>query len=127
MKTCRAAVLIASMAVAVNGMAQDTEHCNPDGNQAQMNACARDDFAVADRELNRVYKALAESLAPESKAVLLREQRAWLKTRDPKCRQEADDVAEGGSMWPLIYDGCRARSTQARVKTLKKWQKLSRE
>ncbi len=116
-------LLACFMAITANSvcLAQSTEECNPEGNQAQMNACAREDFAKADRKLNSAYERLMNSLTPARKKKLLGEQRAWLKRRDPRCREEANDAAEGGSMWPMIFDGCRARVTQMRVKEIETW------
>lgn len=88
-----------------------------------MNACAERDFETADREPNFTYKQLMSSIPATKKKELLKEQRAWLKTRDPKCREEANDEAEGGSMWAILYQSCRATATQSRIKILKQWEK----
>ncbi|MCX7098248.1 MAG: DUF1311 domain-containing protein [Methylococcales bacterium] len=100
---------------------QDGPGCNYSGNQSEMNACAQQDFEAADQELNRIYKALSDSLSKQDRAVLLKDQRNWLKKRDPLCKKEANDVAEGGSIWPLIFNGCRASDTKARIGRLKQW------
>lgn len=99
------------------------DECDYAGNQSQMDACAVRDFEIADRELNVIYKELMGSLPESKQKALQNEQRAWLKERDPKCRTEANDEAEGGSMWPMLYQSCRATTTQARIKALKKWQR----
>jgi len=88
-----------------------------------MNTCAIRDFNTADAELKRVYKKLVVSLKPVSKKSLREEQRAWLKMRDPKCKMEANSEAEGGSMWPMVYNSCREKLTKARVLQLRKWKK----
>ncbi|MGW8247275.1 MAG: lysozyme inhibitor LprI family protein [Acidiferrobacterales bacterium] len=94
--------------------------CNYEGTQAQLNVCAFRDFNIADVELNRVYKKLMSSLKSESKKVLIDEQRAWLKMRDPQCKMEANSEAEGGSMWPMVYNSCREKLTKARTQQLLK-------
>jgi len=99
------------------------DECDYAGNQSQMNACAVRDFETADRELNIIYKELMDSMPKSKQKALQNEQRAWLKTRDPKCKVEANDEAEGGSMWPMLYQSCRANATQARIKILKQWKK----
>ncbi len=98
--------------------------CDYGGNQSQMSACAVGDFETADRELNVIYKELMGSMPESKQKALQNEQRAWLKARDPKCEVEANDGAEeGGSMWPMLYQSCRANATQARIKILKQWKK----
>jgi len=88
-----------------------------------MNACAKRDYEAADKELNCVYGQLMRTLTPTKQKKLQKEQRAWLKERDPKCRKEANDEAEGGSMWPMLFDSCRETSTKARIKQLKQLKK----
>jgi uncharacterized protein YecT (DUF1311 family) len=96
--------------------------CNPEGKQSQLNACAEDDFNNADRELNRVYKELMSKITSQKQDTLRKEQRVWLNERDPNCRKEANAEAEGGSMWPMIFNSCRATVTKARIQALQKWQ-----
>lgn len=99
------------------------EECNYEGTQAQMNACAIRDFNTADAELNLVYKKLIRSLTPEDGSKIREEQRAWLKQRDPLCKKEADGDAEGGSMWPVLYNSCREQLTKVRILQLQKLDK----
>lgn len=101
----------------------DDHKCNPEGKQSQLNACAENDFNNADRELNRVYQELISKLTSQKQASLRQEQRTWLKERAPNCRKEANAEAEGGSMWPMIFNFCRASATKERVQVLHKWQK----
>ncbi|NMQ19058.1 DUF1311 domain-containing protein [Candidatus Competibacter phosphatis] len=52
-------ILIILIALAVTAAsASDEIKCDPGGNQLEINACARDDFAKADSELNKTYQAL---------------------------------------------------------------------
>jgi uncharacterized protein YecT (DUF1311 family) len=95
------------------------EDCDYAGTQTQMNACAKRDYEASDKELNRVYGQLMRTLTPPKQKTLRKEQRTWLKERDPKCRKEANDEAEGGSMWPTLFESCRETSTKARIKQLK--------
>lgn len=99
--------------------AEDTPHiqCNYSGNQQEMNACAVRDFKTADRSLNDKYKKIMLSLTPEKQQLLRRQQRAWLKQRDPKCKKEAR-LSEGGSIWPLEFFGCLDSITKQRTKAL---------
>ena len=92
-----------------------------DKNQGTMNDCSKEMFKFYDKKLNITYIKVMESLSSNKKNELLAEQRAWLKSRDSDCRTEATEEAEGGSMWPMIYDGCRAESTKERTSELNKW------
>lgn len=81
----------------------------------------KSDFEDADQELNRIYQQSMSSLTKAKKEELRKEQRAWLKIRDPKCHKEADDKNAGiGTMWPTFYSSCRASYTRERVQELKK-------
>ena len=117
--------LVAAAAIflftSTSAWAQEDPECDYNGNQIEMNKCAMDNFEKADKELNRVYKGLKKSLTKQRYEVLLKEQRAWLKDRDPNCKKDADAEAEGGSMWPLVYGFCLENATEARTEQLKKW------
>lgn len=94
--------------------------CNPQGNQQEMNACAAQDFEAADTELNRTYREVMAGLSPSRQKALRKEQRAWLKQRDPRCKAAAH-ASEGGSIWPLEYLGCRAQATRQRTGEIAQW------
>ena len=110
-----------ALSVLLQNNAKSDEQCNPEGTQTQMNACAIRDFNFIDKDLNRVYKKLMASLSSENQGILREEQRAWLKQRDPKCKKEANDEAEGGTMWPLLFYGCLEKVTKVRVQQLHQW------
>lgn len=105
----------------VAAWSSNDQDCDYAGTQTQMNACAKRDYEISDKELNRVYGQLMRTLTPPKQKTLKKEQRAWLKERDPKCRKEANDEAEGGSMWPMLFESCRETSTKARIKQLKQF------
>lgn len=94
--------------------------CNDNGTQQQMNACAARDYQAADRVLNQTYKSVIATLSPRKVQQLRQEQRAWLKRRDPQCREEVKD-SEGGSVWPLEYQSCLRAATEQRSKELERW------
>lgn len=87
--------------------------------QQEMNAGAAAEFAKADKELNEVYAKVLGVLDEGSKEKLKKSQRAWVAYRDAEADFSADAEARGGSMWPLIHEGTRARLTMERVKRLK--------
>ena len=87
--------------------------------QHEMNAGAAADFAKADKELNEVYAKVLGVLDDGSKEKLKKSQRAWVAYRDAEADFSADAEARGGSMWPMIHEGTRARLTKERVRSLK--------
>ena len=107
-------------------------HCGDPRNQMEMNVCAGIDFERADLELNAVWReAMAAARARDSEidrryddrpaaADTLREaQRAWILFRDAHCRADAYAGARGGSMEPMLYQGCRAALTRERIRQLR--------
>jgi uncharacterized protein YecT (DUF1311 family) len=106
---------------ATPGMASNGYKCNETGSQQQMNACAELNFNAADKEINEVYKNLKASLTPAQQAALEQDERKWLKSLDAGCRKSANDEAEGGSMWPMVFWQCKADTTNFRVEALRNW------
>lgn len=94
--------------------------CKYDGNQQELNACAFQDYEVADRALNQTYKEVMSQLPAARQGELRRQQRAWLKVRDSRCWAEAKP-SEGGPIWPLEYYGCLRSTTALRTKDLEEW------
>jgi uncharacterized protein YecT (DUF1311 family) len=105
--------------------------CNNAMNQSDMNQCAYLDFEKADKELNAVYKQAMKAQADLDKQsaeidanyvgavkALKKAQRAWIDYRDGHCEGVGYEAA-GGSMQPMLIDGCKATLTQNRVKELK--------
>ncbi len=123
----RAMALYALMAAVGCGGAQAEVVCVEDGNQAEMNTCAADDFGKADAELNGLWetviagaKRLDEGLndgQPGYEETLRQGQRAWLEYRDRQCDLEGFDV-RGGSMEPMVRLTCLAIMTRERIKEL---------
>ena len=116
----RASHLVPLLLTSLSAVAHATDSpfvCKYDGNQQEMNACAIRDYKNADRVLNAKYKQLKSALPPASQQVLVREQRAWLKRRDPRCKAEAK-LSEGGSIWPLEYFSCLKSVTDERITQL---------
>lgn len=92
-----------------------------DKNQATMTKCSGEMFTYYDNELNVTYKKVMSSLSSDKRIQLRKEQRAWLKNRDPECKLTANESAKGGSMWPMLYNGCRSSSTSKRTPEINKW------
>ncbi len=106
-----AGLLLIASAVVPRAASAESQH--------EMNAGAAAEFAKADKELNEVYAKVLGLLDDGSKEKLKTSQRAWVAYRDAEADFSADAEARGGSMWPLIHEGTRARLTKERVKRLK--------
>jgi uncharacterized protein YecT (DUF1311 family) len=111
-------------------LAAQEPNCEDPQNQAEMNHCAGISFQRADAELNRIWPRLLAGAReadadinrefddrPTGEQVLRAAQRAWITFRDQHCAHEGYE-ARGGSMESLLYNGCRARLTEERIKQL---------
>ena len=98
--------------------------------QMDMNACAAIDFERADAELNAAWREVIAGAReadreidrhydsrPTGEAKLREAQRAWIVFRDAHCTYDAYE-SRGGSMEPMLYHGCRATLTRARIRQL---------
>lgn len=85
--------------------------------QAEMNQCAAQAYAQADRELNELYKKYMARLSDEQQRQLRDAQLAWIRFRDLSCGFESAGV-KGGSTYPFVLSSCLARMTRARVQQL---------
>lgn len=119
------AILIAA---AQPALAQEDEpDCSDPQDQSTMTLCAGIDFTKADDELNRIWPEVKKDAqendanAGEGKTeyldALMASQRAWLAYRDAECTRQGFE-AHGGSMEPMLVNGCLATMTGARIKEL---------
>jgi uncharacterized protein YecT (DUF1311 family) len=105
--------------------ADDGIKCNDDGNQLELNACARDDFTKADGELNQAYQLLLKKEANDKLFIskLRLAQKAWLSFRDADlearfaCAENNVRVC-WGSMYPMSLLSRKAELTRERAKHL---------
>ena len=108
--------------LALNGAASAQTRKDPCDNaqtQAEMNACQAREYKKADADLNAVYKQLMTKIDDEGERTSLKAaQLAWIKFRDADCEFEAYQN-KGGTIYPLIYDGCLTTLTRARTKQLR--------
>ena len=106
----------------------DDMNCSDPQTQIEMNICSGMELEAADVELNAIWPlarktndAFAEYLPEERKSdvkSLLKAQRAWIKFRDAHCASVALPNA-GGTIYPLIYNSCRADVTRQRTEQLR--------
>jgi uncharacterized protein YecT (DUF1311 family) len=110
-------------------------NCNDANSNHEMIACARAEYAAADKQLNSTYKKtiarmreiftredIANAGGQDPVEDLRDAQRAWIVFRDANCRWEATQML-GGSGQPLVLHGCLARMTKERVEAFENYLK----
>ncbi|MGY0505328.1 lysozyme inhibitor LprI family protein [Luteimonas sp. e5] len=103
--------------------------CRMDGNQAELNACAAQELAAADRELNEVYAQVRRRHADDALFLdrLRTAQRRWIAFRDAEMEAlfptEADEDPRirYGSVNPMCRLNEKARLTRERTAQLRAW------
>jgi uncharacterized protein YecT (DUF1311 family) len=84
-----------------------------------MNDCQNREYKKSDAELNTVYKQVMAKLNDEGERAALRAaQQAWIKFRDAECEFESYEN-KGGTIYPLVYNGCLTALTRERTKQLR--------
>lgn len=108
--------------------AADAARCNPAGTQVEINACAADKLAEADRQLNAVYQSLLKKQAsnPAFEQKLRAAQRAWITFRDAELAAtfacgEPNAAACWGSSLSMRYASYKAKLTNQRTERLRRW------
>jgi hypothetical protein len=101
--------------------------CNPEGTQAELNACAVQTLKRADAELNEIYGRIRE--ANRDDKVRLRQlqaaQQLWLKQRDADLKAlfslalNENPQAKYGSVYFMEYAYAKARMTEDRARWLR--------
>ena len=116
------------LTASIPGLAQDSPQyfaCNKKAKtQPELNACANEEAARVDAELNGVYRKLLSKAAgePESVAKIKAVERAWIAYRDAYLEAmypAKDKQAEYGSMYPMEAALLRAKLTRQQVAALK--------
>lgn len=92
--------------------------------QMEMNACASEEAARADVELNEVYRKVLAQAGKEEEAIakIKAAERAWITYRDAymdAMYPAKNKQAEYGSIYPMEADLLRAKLTQRQVTALK--------
>ena len=130
---CRVIVLVFFSFAATAAWSADDIKCNYGGNQLELNACARDDFARADSELNRTYQSLIQKESDDKLFIskLRLAQKAWLAFRDADLEArfacaESNVRICWGSMYPMSFLSRKAELTRERIKHLQQLLKEGR-
>jgi uncharacterized protein YecT (DUF1311 family) len=126
-------LLACSFFLAVGGFACAQEDalkvdCSNAMTQAEINACASEDYDAADKALNaqwaKTKKVMVDwdaELDEQNKGAvdsLMKAQRAWIEYRDGQCDAVGYSVW-GGTMYPAVVAGCLADLTRKRTEELK--------
>ena len=86
--------------------------------QLDMNLCAAQNRAAADEALNAAYGALVKEPSMAERLDKLRAaERSWVAFRDAECAFEGS-AYEGGSMQPMVIEGCAEALTKRRTAEL---------
>lgn len=120
--TTLAAALVAPLLV----VAADTSNCSSATTQAEMNACAANELAEADRQLNEVYQSVLKKHAGNTAFTqkLRAAQRAWVTFRDAELDSTyacaaPNPAACWGSLLPQRYASYKAKLTCERTERLR--------
>lgn len=97
--------------------AADAVDCQNAQTQTDMNICAGQDYAQADKQLNQTYQAYRARLDAEHQQSLKIVQLAWIKYRDLHCKFASQD-SEGGSIHALEVASCLTEKTRQRTAEL---------
>lgn len=88
--------------------------------QTDLNACAGQARGAADAALNAAYGDLVKEPSMADRLDRLRAaERAWVAYRDAQCAYEGAEY-QGGSMQPMVVDGCAEALTERRTAALRK-------
>lgn len=110
------------------GLAQDSAQyrtCNEKAKtQTEMNACASEEAARVDAELNKVYHQLLSQAVNKDEAVakIKTAEKAWIAYRDAYLEAmypAKNKQAEYGSIYPMEVNLLRAKLTQRQVTALR--------
>jgi uncharacterized protein YecT (DUF1311 family) len=121
-------LLVVFLLASLPGLAQDSAQyraCNEKAKaQMEMNACASEEAARVDAELNEVYHKLLSQAGSQEEAVgkIKTAERAWIAYRDAymdAMYPAKNKQAEYGSIYPMEADLLRAKLTQRQVTALK--------
>ena len=91
--------------------------CQRASTQAELNACAYEDFLVTQAGMADELKRLQTGFSAEQRAGLRRVQRAWLSFRTEACAFESRNAGVSSSQ-PMLQWQCTARLTRERTAVL---------
>lgn len=96
---------------------RSSPNCDNPQTQTEMNICAAIYYENADERLNEVYQQLSDQMRSQ----LTNAQLAWIEFRDSNC-EFAKSLFEGGTIAPMIQNGCLGGMTEQRTFELETYQ-----
>jgi len=127
-------MIVTALALMASAQAAEPKvDCENAMTQTDMNICSWQSYQRADAELNAAWSRAAERAKEmdrnaaeydgdaDAHARLLAAQRAWLKFRDAHCLAENGEREGGGTIWPLLQNGCLEALTEARTAQLRQY------
>lgn len=97
--------------------------CATQNSTLEINECAQQKFAAADKRLNTAYQVVLKQLdrgadnGPFTKEALIDAQRKWVAFREADCKARAA-LYRGGSIAPSVYMECMIAHADERTKVL---------
>lgn len=108
---------VAEQAPRSSPVALAKKDCGELPTQQELNQCAAENYAISDKELNRVYQEVLQGLDAAGKDRLTQAEERWIVFRDAACAFESGRF-EGGSIEPLIQASCMELITDNRIAAL---------
>ena len=89
------------------------DDCANASTQADINACAANQYQAADKKLNQTWQDVLKRAQPTQRELLKKAQTAWITLRDADCAFISSGT-EGGSIQPMIVNQCLTEKTVER-------------
>lgn len=89
------------------------DECASANTQAEMNACAAEQYQTADKKLNQTWQDVLKRAEPTQRDLLKKAQTAWIALRDADCAFLSSST-HGGSVQPMINSQCLTDKTTER-------------
>ncbi|BBT71632.1 MULTISPECIES: lysozyme inhibitor LprI family protein [Enterobacteriaceae] len=89
------------------------DECASANTQAEMNACAAEQYQAADKKLNQTWLDVLKRAEPTQRDLLKKAQTAWIALRDADCAFLSSST-HGGSVQPMINSQCLTDKTTER-------------
>jgi len=109
--------------------AESADPCATQANTIEINACLKQQYDAADRDLNQAWQQLLKRIQDNDpqyvdrgavRRRLVEAQRHWIEYRKNDCEAQYK-LFEGGTIRNARYLGCMIEHTAARTKQLKDW------
>ena len=120
----RAVAESASFEDEFNKMSEIQDHItarrSQDQTQVEMNMASFLYFQLWDAELNNLWSRFSETVDEQTKERVLSDQRNWNAMKEEAALEALGPSSEGGSIYPMLYNGYMEESTKVRCYVLAK-------